>query len=843
MRLPWTRAPRAALASASTVLVAALAGLVLSFVVTAAISHTVASGSAAVAYQTGRGCPAIVTPTVDGTRLRPAEVEQAVRTGSEAAARNGFGSALAGRYAAVGRTDFNGRTPLLRLGHREGAADHVKVIAGGERSGLWLPRSVAEAGSVKLGDRGQGGLLPPVTTIFEDITTPSGDWWCGEERYVVANPLAAEGSTAPLGLLPDRAEFDRIMARLSTSYTLTLRFPHQLPTTLTEAHELSARSTALLEDLTALGGKFTKTDLLRRGIELAEQARTSVLLAVLPLTAVTVLVGLVAVGAVALQWCQRRRAEVRLLWVRGVSPAALGGKAVLELVVPFVLGGAAGVGLGRLALPLFAPSTALEPGTFGLVATVVTAVLAVALLVVGATTAVHVRHTFQSKPRERRVLRWIPWELGTSALAVWSWTRLLDGALTVQRGEVLPRIDPIALAFPLLVVLTAAGLISRVLGASLGASHRLDVWSWPAVQLAVRRLAISRTTATGVLTVAALAVGTVAVGYGVASAQQNALDDKSGMIVGANTAVQLPLGVAEGKITLPAELSATTTLVGDAPGLVNGDQVKILVVDRASFDRVAWSLSSIDTGAALAALGPRDASGTAPAIRVGKTPDGQWEPINGVKLRTVTSVPQFPGFGVDRGYVIAREALPNAYDATAWRLWSTSTDINQLTGQLTAGGVSYFNPQSRSKAIDALPFYVVSWTFSFITALGAVLAVLAACSLLLSVEVRRRQNALFSALATRMGLRRRTLVSSHLVELGVIAALATVVGTAAGVVSAALSAARLDPAPRLAPFPAVPNPTSFVLLTTLAALVVVGLAGAVAVRAARTARAGELLRG
>ncbi|MCP3803738.1 ABC transporter permease [Allokutzneria sp. A3M-2-11 16] len=837
MRLPWTRAPRAALASVSTVLVAALAGLVLAFVVTAAISHTVASGSAAVAYQTGRGCPMIVTPTVDGDRLRPAQVERAVRIGAGAAARNGFDGVLTGRYTAVARMDFNGKTPWLRLGHRDGAADHVKIISGGERSGVWLPRSVAEAGAVKLGDRGLGGLLPPVTTIFEDIAAPSGNWWCSEERYVVANPLAGEGTTAALGFLPDRAEFDRLMARMPVQYTLTMRFPHQLPATLSEAHELSGRSTALLNEINEAG--LTKTDSLRRGIELSEQARTSVLLAVLPLTAVTVLVGMVAVGAVAVQWCQRRRAEVRLLWVRGVSPAALGGKAVLELIVPFVLGGAAGVGLGRLALPLFAPSTALEPGTLGLVIAIVAGVLGVAVLVVGATTAVHVRHTFQAKPRNRRVLRWIPWELGTSALAVWSWTRLLDGALTVQRGEVLPRIDPIALAFPLLVVLTAAGLISRVLGVSLGASHRLDAWSWPAVQLAVRRLAISRTTATGVLTVAALAVGTVAVGYGVASAQQNALNDKSGMIVGANTAVQLPLAVAEGKVRIPQELSSTTTLVGDAPGLVNGNQVRVLVVDRASFKRI----SSVDIGDALTKLGPRDASGTAPALRVGKTPEGQWEPVSGVKLRTVASVPQFPGFGVDKGYVIAREALPNAYDAAAWRLWSTSTDINEFTAQLTAGGVRYFNPQSRTKVIDALPFYVVSWTFSFITALGAVLAVLAACSLLLSVEVRRRQNALFSALATRMGLRRRTLVSSHLVELGVIAALATAVGTAAGVISAALSAARLDPAPRLAPLPAVPNPVPFVLLTTLAAAAVVVLAGAIAVRAARTARAGELLRG
>ncbi|SDM21054.1 FtsX-like permease family protein [Allokutzneria albata] len=843
MRLPWTRAPRAALASVSTVLVAALAGLVLAFVVTAAISHTVASGSAAVAYQTGRGCPMIVTPTLDGERLHPSQVEQAVRTGAEAAARNGFDGVLAGRYTAVARMDFNGKTPWLRLGHREGAADHVKVISGGERSGLWLPRSIAEAGAVKLGDRGLSGLLPPVTTIFEDVAAPSGNWWCSEERYVVANPLAGEGRTAALGFLPDRAEFDQLMTRMPAHYTVTLRFPHQLPTTLSEAHELSRRSTALLNDMNGLGGQFTRSELLRRGIELSEQARTSVLLAVLPLTAVTVLVGMVAVGAVAIQWCQRRRAEVRLLWVRGVSPAALGGKAVLELVVPFVLGGAAGVGLGRLALPLFAPSTALEPGTFGLTAAIVAAVLGVAVLVVGATTAVHVRHTFQAKPRNRRVLRWIPWEMGTSALAVWSWTRLLNGALTVQRGEVLPRIDPIALAFPLLVVLTAAGLISRVLGVSLGASHRLHVWSWPSVQLAVRRLAISRTTATGVLTVAALAVGTVAVGYGVASAQQNALDDKSGMIVGANTAVQLPLAVAEGKVRIPEELRSTTTLVGDAPGLVNGNQVRVLVVDRASFERVAWSLSSTDIGNALTKLGPRDASGTAPALRVGTTPEGQWEPVNGVKLRTVASVPQFPGFGVDKGYVIAREALPNAYDAAAWRLWSTSTDINQFTARLTAGGIRYFNPQSRTKVIDALPFYVVGWTFSFITALGAVLAVLAACSLLLSVEVRRRQNALFTALATRMGLRRRTLVSSHLVELGVIAALATVVGTATGVISAALSAARLDPAPRLAPLPAVPNPVPFVLLTTLAAAAVVVLAGAIAVRAARTARAGELLRG
>lgn len=142
----------------------------------------------------------------------------------------------------------------------------------------------------------------------------------------------------------------------------------------------------------------------------------------------------------------------------------------------------------------------------------------------GGTAALRVRATHESLPAAWRsglpaAATRFPWELVAIGLAVWAWVRLQHGALTIVRGEVVPRIDPLPRAFPLLVTLAVAAVAARVAVLGLGASHRVRIWRWPVAQLALRRLAAGRRTVAGVLAVAALGVGTIAVGTGVAAAQ------------------------------------------------------------------------------------------------------------------------------------------------------------------------------------------------------------------------------------------------------------------------------------------------------------------------------------
>jgi putative ABC transport system permease protein len=176
--------------------------------------------------------------------------------------------------------------------------------------------------------------------------------------------------------------------------------------------------------------------------------------------------------------------------------------------------------------------------------------------------------------------------------------------------------------------------------------------------------------------------------------------------------------------------------------------------------------------------------------------------------------------------------------------WSvlTTSPMAEATTALRAAGVFIPNRVSRESALDGLPFFVVSWTFSFVALLGAVLGVVAILALLVAVEVRRRQNALAGALVLRMGMRPRTLLASHLMELGALSGLAIVVGVVCGVAVAGLSVPRFDPATFLAPRSELPDPLPFVLTVVVIGVAVVALAGWIAVRSVRTARTAELIR-
>jgi putative ABC transport system permease protein len=210
-------------------------------------------------------------------------------------------------------------------------------------------------------------------------------------------------------------------------------------------------------------------------------------------------------------------------------------------------------------------------------------------------------------------------------------------------------------------------------------------------------------------------------------------------------------------------------------------------------------------------------------------------------LNPATRLPSFPRVGA-AGYVVPRDRVAAVDRVGTWHLWSTKSPAD-LTKSLQEAGIDYRDVQERSKAIAGLPFLTIGWTFGFVTAIGGVLAIVAAIALLLAIEVRRRQNAVAGALSTRMGLTPASLLSSHLMELGAVAAFAVVVGSAASAVSAGVAVPRLDPLPRLTPTPTLPNVVPLLITTATGSALVVAAAAWIALRTARTARIGELIRG
>ncbi|MFD4637191.1 ABC transporter permease [Lentzea sp. NPDC058436] len=814
MQLPWRAAPRAALSSPLTLLVSIATTLLLGFVVAAAALHSSSAGSAALAYQLSRMCPQSVHPSLDGDGLPlPSAVSMAAR------------GDVGGAYTRIGRPDFNGIATWGRFGYRPDALTHLTVVQGGG-TGLWVPQTIATAAKVEVGDRLTGSPLV-VTAIYADLAQPVSGWWCSEAQTVVPNPLGGDGASTSVIWVASPADLSSLPEEFSSGATVSLRFLSEPPETLAEAEALRDNGNARLA---ALGLPLTRTDLLSGAVTAARTSERNVSSALLPLVIISVLVGLAGVGTVTVQWAQRRHSELRLLWVRGASPLALGVRGVLELGLPLVVGGVLGLVAARLLLPLYAPGVVLAAGTLWAALGFVLAVVVLSLAVTVLVASWRVHRTFQKQARARR-LAWVPWELIVAGLAVLAWVRLSHNGLgTALKAGTLPRVDVAALAFPLLVVLTAALLATRLLRWSLGWSHRVQWWQVPAAQLALRRLAAAAGPVTGVLLVGVLAVGTIAVGSAVAGAQQSALDSKSGVLVGANSTVQVSQDLALGRVALPSSLQGNTTLVGMSTGA--------LVVDPATFTTAAV-LDDPDSVRTLLSGLRRDGE-TAPAVRIGRSANQEIQVPGLPLLKPVASLPSFPKLGT-RGYVISRESVPAAEQVGSWHLWS-SLPLPALTSALQAEGIHYTNVADRARVLDGLPFLTVEWTFGFVAAIGVVLAVVAAVALLLAVEVRRRQNAVSGALSTRMGMRPAVLWSSHLLEVGALALLALGIGALASFMSAGAAVPRLDPAPWLTPAPMLPDLVPLLgSMVTCGALVVV-VAAWLALRGVRTARMGELLR-
>ncbi|MEU4447586.1 ABC transporter permease [Actinosynnema sp. NPDC050801] len=820
MQIPWRAAPRAALSSPLTLLVSVVTALLLSFVVAAAVMHSAASGSAAIDYQQDRLCTEALHPSLEATGVPHEHVPGMVRAIEESVPDR---APLIGTYLREQRVDFGGRPTDAKFGYRPGATDRLKVLEGGSKDGLWVPRSIAETTDLRLGERGMGGRLPPVTAIYADILDPLPGWWCSERHFVVPNVLDRDELATAVVWLPSAESFAALPPEIAGLTDVTVRFPADPPGTVDEAAALLAEGTARIAPLQQ---HFNRTiSLLDLPVDNARQTVTNVRSAVLPLTLISLLIGLAGVATVTVQWAQRRERELRLLWVRGAGPFALGGRGVLELGLPLVLGGAAGLGTARLLLPWYAPSDRLPPGTVTTAALAVVVVVALSLVVAFATGALRTHRMFQVAQRGnrlRKVLAALPWELATAALAVWAWNRVQhSGLATTPRIGALPRIDAAALAFPLLVVLTAALLAARVARWALAASHRVRLWSKPAAQLAIRRLAAGAGPVTGVLLVGVLAVGTIAVGAAISGSQRTALEVKSGMYTGANSYVQIPAGVTE----LPEALRGNSTIVG----FVKQYERAALVVDPRTFGDGAFP-SEVDPAL------------LAQPLRVGDVPRGEVRLPGLPPIEPDAWVPSLPKLGRS-GWVVPVDRIGDRRDVGSWYVWS-SKPLGEVTEALSAAGVKLSrNVGEKEKAVQGLPFLTIQWTFGFVAALGAVLAVVASIALLLAVEVRRRQNALSGAFSTRMGLGPAAMLRSHLVELGAVAAAAVVVGLAASAVSSGVTVPKLDPAPRLTPAPEVPDVLPLLVTTVVGSVLVVLVAAWIAVRAVRSARIGELIRG
>lgn len=771
---------------------------------------------------------------------------------------------------------------------RDGALDHVDVLDGSPGPGLWLSDRARNVTRLAAGDRAyfsgaETGF--PVAGIYRDeAVLPPDNYWCAHADLLLPDHIGA--SLPPPVVLADRATFLELMRSLGVPAAfgaweapladdLTLADADTLVTDLSCRTGIAPRL-AWCEDVDDVGGAITgpapdvlvpmgqtgrpglaeptedridyrdADDFVSRALlshlpfvtDRSRAIKTSVAGGVVPVAGFAALAGVGLVSAAASLWFDRRRREVTLLTVRGASPAALGVKAVLELAIALVVGGAAGFGLAYGLVVWLGPSSLIEPAALRWAAVGTTAAVLMSALTVTVVVALRARsHT--ARRRRRAWLARLPWEVPLGLAAWVSYRRLGEWGVPVSEGADVSRADALALLFPLLFLLTGVAVAARLLALGLRPLRALS-GRWPTAPfLVVRRVDRYRVAAIGLVAASALAAGVLGYAATLTRSLDATLDAKGRTFIGSDLAVRL--GPAQES---PASMFDAATTVDvyrtgriDVPGRKG---VNVLAIDPSTFERVAfWDASFSDTSLneVMDRLAAPPDDGPVPAVVVGiEAPHiAELSIANGADVATtdlaieqVAEVTAFPGMkrGTPTVFVSASAlddlGLAGGETTETW----IRGDRERSLAALTAAGVSFSEDRRFDDVVDRASFLTVSWTFGFMQSLGTAAGALVVGGVAFTLDARRRGRVLGYAFARRMGLTRATHRRALLAELAATVVVGCCLGLGTAVVGTMLAYGRIDPVPDFQPEPLL-RPALVVMALLAAVALVVTALGAV----------------
>jgi len=232
-------------------------------------------------------------------------------------------------------------------------------------------------------------------------------------------------------------------------------------------------------------------------------------------------------------------------------------------------------------------------------------------------------------------------------------------------------------------------------------------------------------------------------------------------------------------------------------------------------------------------LARQDDSGAVSALAVG-APAGEqdlvFEPDQAITVTVLATPNVFPGTHVNASLIIVDAARLGQIGEGAdlrTEFWTRGA-AGPVLDQLDAQQVRVFTVFDRDRVFLVANFLGVSFTFGYLGALAAFIAVIGLAGPLLYVETRQRARTAAYVFARRMGLSRRPHASAIRRELGVLLGVGIAVGGALAAVAIAISYQRFDIDPARPPTQ---------LLTMPLPSYALGLAGAIAVTIAVSAYA------
>lgn len=839
---PWVRAPALMLRRPAVLVAVAGTFALLALAAASGPLFLSSAGAAALQRRVAAQCPEADRPAA---RTYPADAATLTAAGRELDA-SVAAAGLPGTY----RVDVLGfQAPFgtgaalhpLTVYARDDVFEHVTRLRGGG-SGLWVSDLTAEDYDVAIGDTvAVEGLRLPIVGIYQELAgrgfgSRLPPYWCTWTGSI----LPSLESQPPPFLLADPATRDRLLTALAAAdtYPVETTWWSDVDTsrlTLAGADgvlDRQARASRPLSGWFFDGG-------LPADLAAARTTRDGVRGAITPVALAGIGVGVLLVGAAASFWVDQRRTELRLLTARGVGPAALAAKAVLELAAPALVGSAAGWLAGIGLVRVVGPAAELEPGAATAALRAVLPALAAGLLALAAVAAA------RSTERTRRRLP-VPWELALLGLAGWAYADLRrGGAVGVSSGVI--RVDPLLVTYGLLGTAGAALLLARLLTALLPLARRRTATAPAPLHLAVRRLAGLRTATAAVLVATAVPVAILGFAGAVTRSTDATVTAKARTYAGAQEAVLLNATPAQ---TLPVGDTGTQVSVVRDVVTVAGTETEVLGIDPAAFLRYAYTDPGVFGGDLPELVGRLDRPGV-PAIAVRCRACGDTvEMTLGRSRLTATVVGTarlFPGLRV-RGsalLVVPRTALAgiDPYANRVEEVWTTTDRLPAAVAALTAvdrpprGRVS---PDAFLGVTQLLP---LTWTFAYLQALAVLIGLIAVAGLFLFLSARQRSTLVSYVLLRRVGLSRRAHLASLAGELAGVLATGWLLGALCAVGFAASVRGLLDVNPIYPPGALLVVPAGLLGLG-LAVLLAVALAGALGTqRLADAADPATLLRG
>jgi putative ABC transport system permease protein len=791
---------------------------------------------------------------------------------------------FAGRLETAEVTDqLNVSTPGaltdVRFFWSAGALRHVHVLAQTSGPGVWIADLTAKALHVKPGGSFHfpgvrivnGRPTKPITLtlrvkgIYHALAyEPESPYWVN--FYEDVYPQSLDASPPPPFVFVGRSALFSLMARLGGA---EFNDVYQLPVdpkglTLHDARGLVRRFAAIESSVTRARSSFARAlscqpksarrvigiptaatcvglSSLGPAVILADENVSAISPAITLLSDAGIGIALAVAAAAGIFLVRRRRAEAALLFARGEAAATFAARTATEALLPTLVGAAAGFGLALGLTGVFAPNGSTDTGTLesALAHAGIAVVVGLALLTLTAASAF--LRLFDTGARPLPWLRFLPWELPLLVIAFWLLHRVESGGGLAGSGTSGTHHPTLAVfIFPLLLVAAVAGVAARLVRRLLRPrSGRRARALPPALYLAIRRLAAARGVLVVLAVVSSVAFGAFFYAETLASSLAKTTNEKAYIATGSDVSAQV-LDSTPIPRSFPYPIARLQYSNEDgALGSSVGTQADVMTVDPPSLQRALhWSS---DWGPSPAAFLPAlAASSSAPlpvivTTNVPATAKAVW--IQGIRfpIRILARVKVFPGMSEGVPLVITSAEALNAESTklglfdplgvASTYIWVKGPPraVEQAFGTTSLQPYFIVSVDTYKKNSD---FLLAKRTLSYMRLVAIAAGVLVLIGLLLYLQARQRSQAIASALARRMGLRRGTEILSLSLELGAIVFFAATLGAAIAIAAAAPIAGHLDPLPEYPPSPVFAIPTGVILVTAGALVVLSVVAGA-----------------